>query len=625
MCGIVGAVSLPGGAPLEPAALKAMCATIVHRGPDDLGLYHDPNGAVAMGMRRLAIIDIAGGRQPIFNEDGSVATVFNGEIYNYRTLRRELEARGHRFQTNSDTEVIVHLWEEYGAEFAARLNGMFAIALCDRRRGRFLLARDHLGIKPLYWCHTGPHLVFGSEIKALLASGLVDRRLDVDALGQFLAWEYVPAPHTLFSGVHKLEPASLLELDLAGGGMEIRHFWDVPHAALQKLPVDEWREAVDAKITAAVKAQLMSDVPLGALLSGGVDSSLVVAATGNTRAFSIGFEDPSYDELPFAKDVAKCLGLAHSFEVIRPRVCDLFEHLMHFLDDPIADFSIFPTYLVSRLARREVTVVLTGDGGDELFGGYETYLAQAAARSWDRMPAFLREEVIGPIVGAISPSPRKRAFANMVKYFVTGAMHDPAMQHARWRLLLGDAARAALFTPEARAALETPVQSHIVKLFHDAGPRDAQDRCLYVDMKSYLADNCLVKVDRMSMACSLEARVPLLDREVVELAFSLPSELKIKGLKTKVLLKDIAARHVPHHCVYRTKRGFAAPLRDWLKGEFRPIMEELLAPARIRADGLLDPARIERLKTDHLAGRANNGHVLWALVVFQDWRRRWAV
>lgn len=624
MCGIAGAVSFPGSGWLQPAALEAMCDTIVHRGPDDLGLYHDENG-IAMGIRRLAIIDIAGGHQPMFNEDESVATVFNGEIYNYRALRRELEAKGHRFRTNSDTEVIVHLWEEYGAEFVARLNGMFAIALYDRRRGRFLLARDHLGIKPLYWCRTARHLLFGSEIKALLASGLIDRCLDVDALGQFLAWEYVPAPRTLFAGVRKLEPASLLELDLADGSMEIRRFWDVPHTAPKTLRVDEWRDAVESTISAAVKAQLMSDVPLGALLSGGVDSSLVVAAAGSARVFSIGFEDPSYDELSFAKDVARRLGLAHSFDVIRPRVCDLFEHLMHFLDDPIADFSIFPTYLVSRLARREVSVVLTGEGGDELFGGYETYLAQAVARSWDRIPAFLRERVIGPIVGAIPPSPRKRALANMLKYFVMGGLHDPVMQHARWRLVVGDAARAALFTPEARPALETPVKAHIVKLFDDAGPREAQDRCLYVDMRSYLADNCLAKVDRMSMACSLEARVPLLDREVVELAFSLPFELKVKALKTKVLLKDIAAHHVPRHCVYRAKRGFAAPLRDWIKGEFRPVMEELLSPTRIRADGLFDASEIERLKADHLAGRANNGHVLWALVVFHDWRRRWAI
>ena len=629
MCGIAGVVALPGGAPVEAARLESMCASIRHRGPDDQGSYFGHNGAVAMAMRRLAIIDVAGGHQPVFNEDETVATVFNGELYNFRDLRRELEACGHRFRTASDTEVIVHLWEEAGADLLTRLNGMFAIALHDRRRGRFLLARDHLGIKPLYYCRTQHHLIFGSEIKAILASGLVDPELDIDGLAQYLPWEYVPAPRTLFRSVCKLEPGQSLEIALDDGRMDLRYFWDVspgdPTGDTSPHTEAEWADLVDDALRRAVQAQLVSDVPLGALLSGGVDSSLVVAAMGEGKAFSIGFDDRTYDEVIWAKRVAAHLDLDHRIELIRPEALELFDRLMHHMDDPIADFSIFPTYQVSRLARREVTVALTGDGGDELFGGYETYVAQAMARHWQRIPAFLRQSVIATGIERLRPSPKKKGLINRAKRFVEGATKDDALAHARWRMFVDEALLQRLFTPEAAAARQLPADAHITELFARAGPRGEVDRWLYVDMKSYLADNCLVKVDRMSMACSLEARVPFLDRHLVELAFRVPAELKTVGHKTKVLLKRIAARHVPRACIDRPKQGFSIPIKNWLKADFRPLMEELLATHRVRAEGIFDVATVERLKSEHLSDRANHSHVLWALMVFQDWRRRWAV
>jgi asparagine synthase (glutamine-hydrolysing) len=624
MCGIAGAVALDGGAPIAPSTLKAMCDTIAHRGPDDEGFCFGANGTVAMGMRRLAIIDLASGQQPIFNEDETVATVYNGEIYNFRELRAELEAKGHRFRTRSDTEVIVHLWEEEGADFVARLNGMFAIALHDRKRRKFLLARDHLGIKPLYWGRSNGHLVFGSEIKALLASGLVERRLAVDSLKQFLSWEYVPSPGTLLRDVYKLEPSQLLMLDLDTGRQEVRYFWDVPAPNGEGArSTADWAEAVDARIRDAVRAQLVSDVPLGALLSGGVDSSLVAAGMGAGKAFSIGFDDPTYDELTWARRVASHLGLDHRTEVIRPDVGVLFDMLMRFMDDPIADFSIFPTFLVSRLARQEVTVALSGDGGDELFGGYETYLAQAAAGAWQRLPRPVRARLIAPLVERLRPSPKKKGLVNKVKRFVEGAVMPPSLGHARWRLFASEALHDGLLSVDAAAAASTPVASHIDALFARAGARSEIDRGLYVDLKSYLPDNCLVKVDRMSMAVSLELRVPLLDKEVVELAFAMPDRLKVAGGTTKVLLKQIAARHVPRSCIYRPKQGFSIPIKNWLKGEFRPMMDELLAPARL--DGVFEPRTVERLKREHLEERANHSHVLWALIVFQDWRQRWRV
>jgi asparagine synthase (glutamine-hydrolysing) len=625
VCGIAGVVSLTPRIRPRPDQLRAMCDRIRHRGPDDYGWQID--GAVGLGMRRLAIIDPAGGQQPVYNEDRSIRAVFNGEIYNYRDLRRGLEAKGHRFRSNADTEVIPHLWEEYGPDFVQRLNGMFAIALHDARANRFVLVRDHLGIKPVFYALDNERLVFGSEIKALLASGLVERELDVDALGEFIGWEYVPAPRTLFRDIRKLEPGHLLEFNLATGIARCDCYWDVPLAPAKEpqegLTDAGWAELVDATIGRAVKAQLVSDVPLGAFLSGGVDSSLVAAHMGSAQAFSIGFDDPSYNELPWAQRVARHLGLALDFEIIAPRAIELFSSLMDAMDDPIGDFSIFPTHLISRHAREHVTVALSGDGGDELFGGYETFLAEGRARLWQRLPVSLRQSILEPIIARLPPTSQKKGMINKARRFVEGLEHDPDLMHTRWRLFVGEALRQQLFTPAALAAMPTEVGAHIRRHAKRAIACDEVDRMLYVELKTYLVDNCLVKVDRMSMTASLEARVPLLDKELVELAFRVPSRLKVTRRDTKALLKRIAAQHVPADCAYRPKEGFSIPIKQWLKAELRPIMEELLAERHLAVGGLFKPEVVARLKAEHLAGRANHSHVLWALIVFQDWRRRW--
>lgn len=624
MCGIAGIVALSGAPPAESDVAR-MCDAMTHRGPDDAGYLVD--GPVALGMRRLSIIDLSGGHQPIYNEDGSVAVVFNGEIYNYRELRGWLESRGHRFSTSSDTEVLVHLWEEVGRDFPQHLNGMFAVALYDRNQRRVILARDHVGIKPLYYSLGPDGLVFGSEVKVVLESRRVSRRLDVDGLAQFLAWEYVPGAGTLLADVRRLEPARTLEINLATGKAELRRFWS-PLAAPGVTPARterEWEEEVDGVVRAAVQRQLVSDVPLGAFLSGGVDSSLVVAAMGRAETFSIGFDDPTYNETQWSRRVADHLGVRHHVEIIRPQVLELFEHLMHFMDDPIGDFSIFPTYLVSRLARQHVKVVLSGDGGDELFGGYETYLAEEKYRAWQRIPSWFRRGVVVPVVDALPPASAKKGLVNKAKRFVEGARLDPAWGHARWRVFCDESMRARLLTPAARAAAATPVGAHVLALRSEAAARDARDQALYVDFASYLVDNCLAKVDRMSMACSIEARVPLLDREVVELAFQLPPDLKYDGRQTKILLKRVAARHVPRECVYRPKEGFSIPIKNWLKDEFRGLVEQFLAPERLRAEGLFVPEVVSRLWSEHLANRANHSHLLWSLLVFQQWRDRWNV
>jgi asparagine synthase (glutamine-hydrolysing) len=626
MCGIAGVASL-SDKPVTLDQIQRMCDSMKYRGPDDAGYLVDPG--VAIGMRRLAIIDLNSGHQPIFNEDESVAVVFNGEIYNYLELREWLLARGHRFKTASDTEVIVHLWEELGPEFADRLSGMFAIALLDRRARKLVIARDHVGIKPLYYARVAAGLAFGSEVKVVLESGWVPRRLDLDATGQYLAWEYVPGEATLLKDVRRLEPASLLELDLQTGKHTIRQFWH-PLRARQRgaspaRTAEEWESEVDSTIARCVRSQLVADVPLGAFLSGGVDSSIVVAAMGEATTFSIGFDDPSYNETQWSERVARHLKVDHHVEIIRPNVRELFDRLMEHMDDPIGDFSIFPTYLVSKLAASQVKVVLSGDGGDELFGGYETFLAQEKARTWDAIPSWLRKGVLNPALGALPPTSAKKGLINKAKRFAEGAAFDPALGHARWRLFLGADARKRLFVESAWRQLQTPVGAHIQKLNAEAADLDARDRALYVDFKSYLVDNCLTKVDRMSMACSIEARVPLLDKEVVELAFRMPSELKYNSSQTKMLLKRVAARHVPRECIYRPKQGFSIPIKEWLKTEFKDLMEHYLGPQRIAAGGIFDGAEVARLCQEHLSNRANHSHVLWSLLVFQQWVERWGV
>ena len=621
MCGITGVAALQGSPHPSMEQLKTMCDSIYHRGPDQDGM-HVQDG-VAMGMRRLSIIDLSGGRQPIFNKDRTILTVFNGEIYNFRELRSELEARGYTFATKTDTEVIVYAYEEYGINFPKYLNGMFAIALHDTVKKKLFLVRDHLGIKPLYYSFNQNYLVWGSEIKAILASGLVEKTLDLDALGEYFAWEYVPGKATLFKEIRQLEPGQMLEIDLNNPRCEPQTYWDIPPVPEIELSEEAWADRVEEQLRKSVNMQLVSDVPLGAFLSGGVDSSLVVALMGKAQTYSIGFDDPSYNELKWSEKVADHLNVEHINEIIKPDVLKLFDHLMYFLDDPIGDFSIFPTYLVSRLARKYVTVSLSGDGGDELFGGYETYLADDKARQYQRIPAVFRKNLIQPLINSLRPRPAKKGLVNKAKRFIEGLENPVDLSHARWRIFAGDTVREELFTSEAFKELTTPSASHIVDLFKKAGDRQPQNRSMYVDVKSYLPDDILVKVDRMSMAVSLESRVPYLDPDLVELAFQIPDRLKVAEGKTKVLLKKVAARHVPAECIYRPKEGFSIPIKNWLCNEFRPLMEELLSDQAVRDQGIFQVNTIKRLKQEHLAGTANHSHILWSLIVFQSWSKKW--
>jgi asparagine synthase (glutamine-hydrolysing) len=453
----------------------------------------------------------------------------------------------------------------------------------------------------------------------VLASGRVKRTLNHDALREFLSWEYVPEDRTLLREVWKLKPGHMMVVDLDDPVCEQRCYWDVPRSTpAPGVAEGEWIERIEAQIRRSVRMQMISDVPLGAFLSGGVDSSLVAAAMGEAHTFSIGFEDPTYNELPWSARVAQHLGVKHTTEIIQPDIRGLFTALMHHMDDPIGDFSIFPTFLVSRLARQHVTVCLSGDGGDELFGGYESYLADAMA---ERVPAFLRR--LAFVESWLRPSPAKKGFINKAKRFLEGFQHDPRLGHARWRLFLGEALAARLFTDEVFRGLELPADLHICRAFKGAGARERLDSSLYVDFKSYLPDNILTKVDRMSMVVSLEARVPLLDKDLVELAFQVPAEFKIRGGELKSILKKAAARQVPSECVYRGKQGFSIPLKHWLKTTLRSLMQELLSPARLARQGLFEVRLVEQLMGQHLAGTHNHSHLLWALMVFQHWHAAW--
>jgi len=504
LCGITGMITLAGNPLLQPGRIEAMCATLVHRGPNDQG-YARFEG-VQFGFRRLSIIDLSGGNQPLYNEDGTVCVVFNGEIYNFRELRADLERLGHRFSSATDGAVIPHLYEEYGIDFVRKLNGMFAIAIYDANRRSVYLIRDRFGIKPLYYAVRNREIVFGSEIKAIVAGSPGGYSLDLNAAAEFLAWEYVPSPWTLFAGVHKLASGSVLHVDIAAGTLRICAWWTTGmtlEEANRRGPAteDEWMEAVDAALVTAVRRQLVSDVPLGALLSGGVDSSLIAASMPEFTAFTADFLGGDYSELQWARRVAQHLGVRHVWEITKPEVTENFGRLLEHLDDPLGDFSVFPTFLVSRLAGRSVSVVLSGDGGDELFGGYETYQAQAVARRLRLVPTSLRNA--GRFGLSSFWSSRRSSLTRRLARFLEGMAESPELGHARWRLRMTEHDRVDLFDKDAAAALHRDGGSHIREKFAAFSPLSKVGQQLCVDMETYLTDNCLAKVDRMSMACSI--------------------------------------------------------------------------------------------------------------------------
>lgn len=621
MCGICGVHSYGGSDHISAHAIGDMLSAIQHRGPDDEGTYVESD--VALGIRRLSIIDLAGGKQPIRNEDGSVVVVFNGEIYNYRELTAQLRRRGHRFATASDTEVIVHLYEEAGADCVNQLRGMFSFALWDARQHRLLLARDRLGIKPLYYAQCRAGLVFGSEIKALLRHPAVEARLNVEGLGHFLSLKYVPAPQTMFAGIATLPPGCILVSDRSGA--RVRRYWQLSftHHIDGQRPDESYAEQLEALLRESIKLHLVSDVPFGAFLSGGIDSSTIVALMSQllnrpVKTFSVGFDGDAqtFSELPYARLVAERYATDHHEICIRGQdLVDLAEKVVWHLDQPIADDATLANYLVAGLAARHVKMVLTGEGGDELFGGYARHAGDKLSPLFARVPSAAK--TVAQACVARLPGLRRPKIA-----LYALCQTNEASRLASWFPLFNPEMKSALLTEDVKAALNG---SSAERLFADHLSRtDATDplnRMLYLDTALWLPDDLLARGDKTSMGASLEARVPLLDHKLVEFAASLPAHLKVRGLTRKYLLKRVAAGWLPPEIIHRSKKGFPVPMSLWFRNEARSFLRDILSPSALRCRGLFNAQYVHTLIEENETGSADHGSLLWALLNVELWHR----
>ena len=631
MCGITGIYDTRGPHPVDAAVLRRMNDSQLHRGPDEGSLHIEPG--LGLGHRRLAIIDVATGQQPLFNEDGSVAVVFNGEIYNYQSLIPELQAAGHVFKTKSDTEVIVHAWEQWGEACVERFRGMFAFALWDRNRQTLFLARDRLGVKPLYYAMLGEGtLVFGSELKSLLAfqgRGGAALRRDVDplALEEYFALGYVAEPRTIFRGALKLPPAHTLCIRRGVAMGEPRRYWDVRFTLSNAMSEEDACEELRHRLQESVRLRLISEVPLGAFLSGGVDSSAVVQAmagisSGPVNTCSIAFDDPKFNEAAFAQTVAERYATRHRVETVRSDDFDLVDTLAGLFDEPYADPSAIPTYRVSQLARKHVTVALSGDGGDEVFGGYRRYrLHLMEERMRARLPAGVRRPMFG-LLGRLYPkadwAPQmlraKTTFEGMARDSVEAYFHS--MCHIREPL------RSRLYSPAFKAqlggysALEV-FRGHAAR----AGTDDPLALVQYIDMQTYLVGDINTKVDRASMAHSLEVREPLMDHELVEWAATLPSSLKLRGSNGKRILKKAMEPRLPHDVLYRPKMGFSVPLARWFRGPLRQRMRQALLDGPMLEGGLINGDVVRQLVEEHESGRSDHSTAMWSLLMYDGFLR----
>jgi len=625
VCGIAGAVSFSGRR-VEEGTVVAMCDAIRHRGPDDRGVlsFAPPpggRGSAGLGSQRLAIIDVAGGHQPIANEDRTVWTVFNGELYNFQELRRGLESRGHVFRTSSDTEVIVHLYEEKGDAFVADLEGMFALAVWDIPRERLLLARDRFGKKPLLYAQRGDELHFASEFSGLRAAGALTQDIDLEALDAYLTFMSIPAPLTIYRGVRKLPPASRLIADKQG--VRVERYWQLEY--LPKIEISERDATVRVRelLTDAVRKRLISEVPLGAFLSGGVDSSAVVAVMAGltsrpVKTFSIGFGDPDYDELPHARRVAAHYNCDHHEFVVEPKAIDILPTLVRHYGEPYADSSAIPSYYLARLTRQHVTVALNGDGGDEAFAGYPWHLANRVIGGWQGVPAFMRRGAERTLQAVLPPSAERRSFVSRLKRLLKAASGTPAERYAGWIGVFSEDLKREMVRPEWFRPNTMRCLAAMFKRFESLDP---VDMFLAADTEWYLPTDLLVKMDIATMANSLEARSPFLDHHLVEFVARLPSRFKLSGRTSKHILRQAVADLVPADNLSRPKRGFAVPIGRWLRKDLREFAADHLLGARASERGLFDRAVVARIVDEHQSGRADHAHHLWVLLMLELWHR----
>ncbi len=621
MCGIAGFVANGETPPVaeRTVVLDRMCRSLVHRGPDDQGMMVE--GPVSLGMRRLSIIDLVGGHQPISGEDGTVTIVFNGEIYNFRDLQRQLETRGHTFRTRSDTEAIVHLYEEYGASCVDHLNGMFAFAIWDDRNRKLFIARDRTGEKPLYYTVTPTGaFVFGSEIKALLEHPDVERETNLDALDAYFTLGYVPDPLSIFRDIHKLPPGH--HLTFADGRVSVQQYWDFTFEPASSRREEDYLDELRALLDEAVRLRLISDVPLGAFLSGGIDSSTVVGLMARhmdqpVKTFSIGFHEDSYNELKYARLTAKKFGTDHHEFFVTPDIWEIVEELAWHFDEPFADSSAIPTYMVSKLAREHVTVVLSGDGGDELFAGYTRYLVEQQRSGFANLPAFMRKGIMQPLSRRLPHGARGRNYLHNISL-------DPLDRYLDSVSIFTGLNKQLLYSEDFRRRLGG--DGFIAARFRDYGMKvktgEPLDRLLYIDSKTYLPGDILTKVDRMSMAGSLEARVPLLDHKVIDFVTRIPASMKLTGHETKHLFKRAIKDLVPEEILNRPKQGFGVPIQEWINQQLRDRLRDTLREPRTRQRGYVEPAYLDVLLDEHERGRRDHSMALWALLMLELWHRQ---
>ena len=624
MCGITGWIKLDenDASPNSQAVLHSMCERIVHRGPDSEGIWTDDR--VALGMRRLSIIDLKTGDQPVFNEDRSVIAMQNGELYNYREVRADLEKSGHRFTTRTDTEIIPHLYEEYGEAFVEHINGMFAISLWDSARKRLILARDRFGEKPLYYGVFDGKLVYASEPKSILVHPSVKAELDLDALRHYLSFDYVPAPMSIYKGIYKLPAAHILIVE--NGEVRTRRYWNLDFHKNGNVPsIEKAASELRELLSDAVRMRLVSDVPLGILLSGGIDSSTVAAfatqhATEKVKTFSIGFEEDSFDESRYARLVAKHLNTEH-FEdrLSAEKAGDLISEIGQWLDEPLSDGSLIPTYLLARFVRQHVTVALGGDGGDELFAGYPMYVAHKMAAVYGAVPGFLRRGVIEPVVNALPVSTSNMSFDYKAKRFVRASHLDPVARHHTWFGSFSIEQQQDLLTREIISQTSGDIYRGARDTLNLIDSTNEIERMQFLDINFYMAEDILTKVDRAAMAVSLETRAPFLDPRVGQFAASIPVDYKLRGRKGKYILKQAVKDLLPREILSRPKKGFGIPIAEWLKGRLNPLLHDMLAPHKLNQQGIFNAERVQRLIREHESNAASHHKELWTLLVFQLW------
>jgi asparagine synthase (glutamine-hydrolysing) len=634
MCGICGIVNLE----LQPLAhggrIDAMAERLYHRGPDSGGKFQLPH--IALAIRRLSIIDLETGNQPLSNETGEITLVFNGEIYNYRELCKGLRERGHHLKTHSDGEAIVHLYEELGPDCLRELNGMFAIALWDARARRLLLARDRAGEKPLYYWRDGHTLVFASEIKSLLEYPGISREIDPTALTHYFFYGHFPSPRSVYDSIKKLPAAHRMLVE--GGRVRVDTYWRAQEylRSPEQRPVtpQEERGLIDelaVRLREAAESRLVSDVPLGVFLSGGVDSSTIVAimselSPGNINSFSVNFPEKTFNEEPYSTLVAKRFRTQHHvLHADKPSMFQALMTLADHLDEPMADPAVIPTYMISRFAREHIKVALSGEGSDELFGGYPTYMGARLADYYLRLPTVVRRQVFGRLQRFLPVSSSAVPKGLFLRRFLGNAEKKPAERHHIWFGMFNPTELDQLFSPDwiGPRPPSSEIYSPLARVLEGACFDETVSEMLYLDFRLYLEDNLLVKVDRASMACSLELRAPFLDHRLIEFAEGLPGNLKVRRFQLKYILKKAVERWLPREIVYRQKRGFSVPIASWMRNELRPLLDDALAEEKLRRQGMFNVAFVRQLLNEHWAGKADHRKTLWTLLCFQLWFDRW--